>query len=374
MKVYLFIFLSLALLMPSSSFAGSNETPLMEGEIEATLKEGIRLTLSTDYKAGELVFKQFIKKHPNLPSGYFFMAGRFAENITLYHDWSFYDDFEEYARLTIEKASAEIRKNPANPNPYFYIGNIYGYYGLLHGQRQKNFRAFLNAVKTVDNLDKALKLNPSLYDSYYALGTIYYYASKKLVEEGGMTGWVIKKFITKGKDRKEEGLKMLRQAVEHGKITSYYARAVLVWIAILEKDYDKAVHFANILAEKYPNDKRPYWALGRINLLTWHCEDALKNFESITSIIEKETLDIEDFPEVKNAIGISKICLGINRLSPKRIKESTSRLKNDVKKDRIVWLEYSNAKGVRESFLSTLTELQECGAKRASDKSYRCRE
>ncbi len=333
---------------------------------------GVSYTLAGENERAKKVFSDFIENHPEHPQGYFFMAGMYAESITLSHDWSGMANFEKYADLTIKKANKLIKLNKKDPTGYFYLGNIHGYYGLLHGQMQNFFKAFISSVKTVKNLKKSLELNKELYDSYYGLGTIYYYASKKHIESGGMVGWVVKKFITEGRDMRAEALEMLKKAVAGKGITADFAQSVLMWIAISEGRDDDAKTIGMRMSKKYPLDKRPRWGLGRIALLQAECGNAGRHFDKIVQMINRENLPPKSFPEVQNAVEISRVCLEINSLNPKELKTSIKRLRNKIRKDKIVWLEYSNAEDVKKHWFFMLDSFESCSDKRKDTPDYFC--
>jgi len=337
------------------------------------VQHGIRSFLAGHYKFGEQIFLNYIREHPDEPTGYFLMAGRYAETITLRHDWSLMPKFEKYARLTTAKARRYIQLHPKKPLGYFFLGSIYGFYGLLNGQRQEVLQAFTSARSTVQYLKKSIELEPELYDSYYGLGTVYYYASKMHVERGGLAGWFVQKFITDGKDMRREGLAMIRKAANGGGLTSDFAWGILLWISLNERRYSKALKIATIMAENYPADKRPYWVLGRIHLQLRQCRKAKGYFDTIIGLVNKEKLPVKHFPEVANALTMADICLNINRWSVPRTKREIRQLRRAVKKDRMVWLEYSNAADVRQDWRDMLNGFTKCLTRRKSDSAYVCR-
>ncbi len=367
--VPVFCALLVAGLFPKPAFA----TQVLDAESTKIAKHGVRSFLAGHYKFGEQIFLNYIKKHPDEPTGYFLMSGRYAEMITLRHDWSLMPAFEKYAKLTIEKARLYIHQHPKQTLGYFFLGSIYGYYGLLHGQRQDMLQAFTSARSTIKYLKKSLELDPELADAYYGLGTVYYYASKMHVERGGITGWFVKKFITDGKDMRREGLEMIRKAAEADGLTRDFANGILLWISLNERRYTRALSIANGMAELYPADKRPYWVLGRIHLQLRQCDKAKSYFETITDIINKEGLPLKRFPEVNNALAITEICLNINRWSVSKTQGKIRRLKRAIKKDEMVWLEYSNAADVKKDWKGLLNGVSHCVAKRKSNSAYVCR-
>ena len=337
--------------------AGADAYDLVVPSDLAWLRGGFDLVYNEQYPEAEKVFREYIKKHPDRPEGYFFMTGRYAEYMNAYHDRSVMPEFEMWAKLTTQKAEAFLAAHPKDPTGHFYMGNLYGYMGLLDAQQQNLVSAFLNAVKAKTSLEKALELDPATHDAYFGLGSLFFYGSKKHMEEGGMVGWIVKKFITHDRDMRHEGIAMVQKAVANGGITSDTAFSTLMWLLIIEERYDEAMPMAAEMTRRWPKDKHGYWAEGRISLLRGQCANAKGQFEPIADIVKDQKLPLERFPEVEIALELASLCVEGDTLSfaarEGRIKALSARLAANPN----IQLEYANSKGVVRDFTAMLNKM-----------------
>lgn len=323
----------------------------------ALLQRGFNLVYNEQYPEAEKTFQEYIKKYPERPEGYFFMTGRYAEYMNAYHDRSVMPMFEMWAQRTTEKALAFETKYPQDPAGSFYLGNLYGYMGLLDAQQQNLVSAFLNAVKAKTSLEKTLKLDPTVNDAYFGLGSLYFYGSKKHVEEGGMVGWIVKKFITHDRDMRQEGIAMVQKAVASGGITADTAFSTLLWLLIIEERYDEAMPMAVEMSRRWPIDKHGYWAQGRIHLMRGQCGDAKRQFERIAEIVKSQNVPLGKFPEVEIALELSSLCVESDTLIHAVREGRTKALGARLAANPNIQLEYANSKGVVKDFTALLNNI-----------------
>lgn len=348
-----FLAAAAVLVIPVLAFASDLTVP---SELQ-TLKQGFSYVYDEKYEEAEKIFSAYIAKYPERPDGYFFMAGRWAEYINAYQQREALSEFNRWAGLTIKKGEAYIKAHPGDPAGYFYVGNVYGYMGLLEAQDQKLVSAFMSAVKAKGALEKALEIDPRLDDAYFGLGTLYYYASKKYVEEGGMVGWVVKKFITHDRDMRAEGISMLRRALSSGGITADSAFGSLMWVLLTEGEYDEARQMAQEMAVRWPGDKHGYWAMGRIDLQRRQCKSAKDNFTTVEQIASRQRIGGGKFPEVDFALRLCELCMNYNGRPTHEITAEIRALKRQLSMNPNIHLEYANSKGVLRDWREMLNRM-----------------
>ena len=348
--------LSLAGILFFYAIAGAQDL-VVPAEL-SNLRQGFEYVYNEQYPEAEKVFQEYIKKYPERPEGYFFMTGRFAEYMNAYHDRGAMAKFGEWARRTTQKAETFNMKNPKDPAGYFYLGNLHGYTGLLEAQQQNLVAAFLDAVKAKSNLEKTLELDPTAYDAYFGLGTLYYYGSKKHMEEGGVVGWIVKKFITHDRDMRQEGIAMLRKAVANGGIAADSAFSTLMWTLISEERYDEAMVIAAEMASRWPRDKHGHWAQGRIMLLRGQCGEANRHFETIADIIKQQNIRPDRFPELEIALELSSLCVESGTINHAEREGRINALRARLAANPNIQLEYANSKGAVRDFTATLNGLE----------------
>ena len=322
------------------------------------LRRGFDLVYGEQYPEAEKIFQEYINKHPDRPEGYFFMTGRYAEYMNSFHDRSAMPTFEMWAKRTMEKAEAFNSKYPNDPTGHFYLGNLYGFMGLLDAQQQNLVSAFLNAVKAKTSLEKTLELDPAVHDAYFGLGSLFFYGSRKHVEEGGMVGWIVKKFITHDRDMRQEGIAMVQKAVAGGGITADSAFTTLMWLLIIEGRYDEAMPMAVEMSRRWPKDKHGYWAQGRIQLLRGQCADAARNFMRIADIVKQQNLRLDRFPEVEIALELSSLCVESDTASHASREARFKALSARLAANPNIQIEYANSKGVVKDFTAMLANLE----------------
>ena len=344
----------LALAFPVPAHADELVSP----ESLAEIKQGFDYVYNEEYEKAEGIFQSYIQKHPDRPEGYFFMAGRYAEQINTHHDRSQLDLLHKWADTTIKKSEEYNARHKNDPVGYFYLGNIYGYLGLSEAQEQNLIPAFMLSLKAKKNLERALEIRPNLYDCHFGLGTLYYYASRKHEEEGGLVGWVVKRFITDGKDMRADGIAMLRKAMANGGITSDVAYSSLMWVLLIEGKTDEAYLMAEEMARRWPRDKHGYWAMGRIHLLRNQCLPALANFETVRQLAAAQQIPPVKTPGIRISIELTKLCLNIGEWDKTKTDTAIKSLKAQLRRAPNIQMEYANSKGVIRDWTAMLDSLE----------------
>ena len=356
-KTFYAALLLLSAVHVSSAIAGQIVDP-KDGPV---LVVSVEHVFSEEYKEAEEIISEYIKKHPERPDGYFFMAAMYAEHMTASNDNSLYKPFNKYAKLCIQKARNLIKINEEDAAGYFYLGGIAGYKGLIKARDQKLVSAFRSAIVSKKNLEMAIKLDPELYDSYFGLGTLYYFSSKKHKEEGGLVGWIVKKFITKNRDMREEAIEMLEKAIEKGRMTSTYAYSSLMWVMISEEKYDKAYQMAEEMLELFPKYKHGYWVRARVEMIKGDCEGAAENFYKILELVNDQKLPVDRYKDVQTGILLTQICTNIGGWEWPKIVETIKNIRKNLKNPKSMALEYQNAKRVVKDWGEMLTEIERKG-------------
>jgi tetratricopeptide (TPR) repeat protein len=159
----------------------------------------------------------------------------------------------EDARTRAEK---RIEKNPQDGGAYFSLALEAMVKDRWEMDRKNYFRAFREAQRVWDYLEKIRELDPGNYDVYYPMGILHYY----LAQLSGVARGIASVFITSA-DR-EKGLKELELAAEKGYFLKDMAQSNLVSIYyLIEKQPERALPLAKQLREKYPRNYNFCFAL-----------------------------------------------------------------------------------------------------------------
>jgi tetratricopeptide (TPR) repeat protein len=113
------------------------------------------------------------------------------------------------------------------------------------------YRAAARAgVRARSNFQKALELDPTLEDAYTGLGLYNYY-----VDTLSMLARAMRVLMGIPGGTKEEGVRQLRQGMEHGQLTSQVARFYLAMNLLnYDQKYEEALRVITPLAEQYPSN------------------------------------------------------------------------------------------------------------------------
>ncbi|MBI4666467.1 MAG: hypothetical protein HY751_08670 [Nitrospinae bacterium] len=313
-------------------------------------EDRIRLAIvkisNTDFEDGLKIIDEYIKANPGRGDGYFYYAAGVQEKIQKLNDLSDLKRFSNHSNTGIEILERALAKNPNDTISRMYLGAMYGYMGLLEARQRNMLQAFMDAVEAKKNLERAMAERPDIPDIYFGLGMIYYFASRKSAEEGGMTAWVITKFITNGRDMRKEGVEMIRRAVEGKSLSEDYARAALMWISLYEKNYPRARDLGEYIAVKFPRDAGSRWVLGRVALVYKDCSTAQHNFSGAMDILKKRGVPDGNYRDVGVALQFAELCEGMERQQWEFSEKTLMRIDDWLKNDKKITLEYQDEKNL----------------------------
>jgi tetratricopeptide (TPR) repeat protein len=251
------------------------------------------------FEKGLALVDEYIAAFPEECGGYFYYAAAVQETLQKKNDLSLLPVFNRYAEKTIAICGRQLAIDPANAPARFYLGAINGYIGLVKARQQKLVDAFMAAVEAKKHLEQVYVEAPDMADNHLALGMLYFFASREAKRSGGMLGWVVKTFITHGRDMREEGIRLLTSAVENRALGEPYATAALMWIRLYDGRYADARRHADDMAARYPRDTISRWVLGRLALYDARYGDALIRFTQVERLLVERGVDVAArYPDV----------------------------------------------------------------------------
>lgn len=268
-KVALFI-LVLSLLIFSGNVWG--ELSMDSPEVDSIIFKGMDLVNADKTLEAVEEFKKLIELFPEAPIGYFYVSATLQYMMDDYRNYSYMDDFNEYMNLAIK--TGEGRKKKGNLTAYdcLYLGGAIGYRGINKGLTGNWFGAFVDGLKAKGYLEKALKLDPELYDVYYGLGTYHFWKSLK----AKIFWWL--PFV---KDNRQMGIDMIKLAIEKGKYAKEDAKLGLVRIWVENKEYENAFAMIGELRKTHPDRPFLLWLLGQAQLKTQMYDGAINTYQSL---------------------------------------------------------------------------------------------
>ena len=340
----------LAITTSHTGLARANSFGMVEDGWETHVRSAVLKIADTNFDEGLAMLDEYIAATPKSPSGYFYYAVGLQEQIQKLNDFSLMPRFSKYAKQCQRLARQALRKDKNDSVSRLFIAATDGYIGMLEARQRNLLSAFKNGIEARRGLERVMKERPDIPDTYFGLGMIYYFSSKKGAEEGGVVSWIIKKFITGGRDMHDEGIDMLRTAINQNALSADYAKSSLMWIYLYDHQYEQAEKLALEVAGKFEHDTLSRWVLGRVALVENRCDDAKEMFEKVESINAQLDLPGSDFPELPVAIKKAEVCTSMKEkdfvYAYKLNREVLSWLDSEPK----ITLEYQDEKNLLKSW------------------------
>jgi len=133
---------------------------------------------------------------------------------------------------------------------HLYAGMAGGLAARMYGLRAENRAAARAGVRAREHFLRALALDPSLADADMGLGLYNYY-----VDTLSTIARVLRFFMGIPGGSKEDGIRQLKLAMDHGQLTPVLARYYLaVCLHLYDQKYEQALQVATPLVEKYPEN------------------------------------------------------------------------------------------------------------------------
>ncbi|HET6928941.1 MAG TPA: tetratricopeptide repeat protein [Candidatus Acidoferrum sp.] len=146
-------------------------------------------------------------------------------------------------------AEASLAKHET-PEMHLYAGMAGGLAARMYGLRAENRAAARAGVRAREHFLRALALDPSLADANMGLGLYNYY-----VDTLSTIARVLRFFMGIPGGSKEDGIRQLHTAIDHGQLTPALARFYLaVCLHLYDQKYEQALRVATPLVEKYPEN------------------------------------------------------------------------------------------------------------------------
>ena len=133
---------------------------------------------------------------------------------------------------------------------HFYAGMAGALAARMYSLRGENRATARMGVRAREHFLRALALDPSLADADMGLGLYNYY-----VDTLSAIARVLRFFMGIPGGTKEEGVRQLRQAMEHGQLTQASARFYLAMdLHNYDQKYEQALKYITPLVEEYPDN------------------------------------------------------------------------------------------------------------------------
>ena len=233
-------------------FASNLQLNGQDANFDSIVVKGIRQIYSIEFNQADKTFSKLIADYPHHPAGKFFLAmidwwRILLDTSTEERDELFFKKIEE----VIEHCDNILDDDPENVDAMFFKGGAIGFRGRLSALRESWLSAVDDGREALPLVEKAGELEPDNIDVKLGFGIYNYYAS--VIPEQYPIVKPLMIFLPSGD--KELGLMQLKDVAQNGKYTKYESRYFLMTLYYrLEKDFDAAEKYSEILRDDFPNN------------------------------------------------------------------------------------------------------------------------
>ncbi|MDA3861681.1 MAG: tetratricopeptide repeat protein [Melioribacteraceae bacterium] len=260
--------------------------------LDSLVTTGIHQIYSIQFDEADSTFASVRKDFPNHPAGNFFDAMIVWWRILLDLRSETYDDMlRDKLEIVIDQCDDILDEDETNVDAMFFKGGALGYRGRLSALRYDWFDAASDGKDALPLVFWAYELDSTNTDVILGFGIYNYFA--EIIPEVFPPVEPLMIFFPDGD--KKKGIEQLEFVGENGKYAKFEALYFLMTSYYsFEKNNIKALSYAKILNEEFPNNPRFESYRGRINIRMNSYNKASKIF---SSIIDKYNLGYTGYTE-----------------------------------------------------------------------------
>ncbi len=250
-------------------------------QVDAYFFEAIDKVKELDYTGGLELMHKIIELVPDHPAGYLFTSAILSWIISDFYRFDYSERFLKKIDETIEVAKDMIRRDRNNPWGYVYLGGAYGFRGIYYSETGSFYYAFLDGVRGNYKLNKAISLDPRIYDNYFGTGTFDFWKAYY----SGKFFW-----LGTSEKNKQVGIDKINLAIEKGKYTVLEAEFSLIRVYLVDGRYQDAINQAKKILKYSPNSIKVRRFIGITYREKGDHQKALDAFLKERDIIESHPL------------------------------------------------------------------------------------
>lgn len=277
----IFFLISVALLLICSNLCATNSSEAFPAKLDADLSAGASAIYQLDFKSAEKHFYRAIQLQPEHPAAYFFLLMltwyRLTYDSLSNRNAGLEKNLIEQAEFTFAKAKEFSKNEQTQTVGYLYMGGASGAKGWYHVTRNQWIRAYFAGKKGYALVQKAVELDPELFDAYLGIGMYEYYAATL-----GPALKALASFSIRGD--KEKAIRNLRLA----ELKSKYVRleaAYFLWNAALDEGrLDVALEKIKLLNHSFPDSPLFKWCEIQTLYVQKKWEEVIKKGEEFISL------------------------------------------------------------------------------------------
>ncbi len=210
--------------------------------------------------------------------------------------------FSDRVEAAIAATEAWTTREPSRAEAWFYEGGAYGARLQWRVLRGEYLAAARDGKQAMDSLERALELQPRLYDANFGIGLYHYYADVAPAT-AKMVRWLL---LLPGGDRKQ-GLKEMLEARNRGALlvgeADYQLHLVYLWY---EGSTSRALELLSALRQKYPRNPLFIARLASIQEVYLHDHAAsLATYRSLIDLARRRQVNHPELAEAQGRLGLA---------------------------------------------------------------------
>ena len=270
-------FLLFFYLLISTATVSAQSEPFLE-EIYA----GVKAVLLHEYDQAFAIFSNLSEQFPNNPTGPFFAATILQSKMMDFETNRWQDEFFELLEDAETRSQVLIRQDLQQTYARFYLGAAMAYKGFYLVRDKRYLPGIRAAITAIDQLEKVVKVDSQMYDAYLGIGNYKYWRSRFTK----IFNWL--PFFS---DHRQEGLRMIRLALEKGTFTRWAAINDLAWIYIDRDDPTKALKYAQMGLNEFPNSRFFLWPAAEAYAKMDEPRQARRLYEKLLLSVTSESIN-----------------------------------------------------------------------------------
>ena len=263
-------------------FSLCTAAPLLPSEMHSLAIASIELIYREDLKGAEETAKKIIKKYPDHPAGYFFMAVVYDAWMSYYQSNKKENEFYRFCDQAIEKGEAILNGSSGDEWAKFFIGGADGYKGTYEARYERWITAFRYGWKGVSVLMELENDKSTISDISYGIGSYEYWRSAMMRMLWWMPGI---------EDKRAQGIDRLYRVMRDGIYTKIAASVSLIDILLNENRYCEVDTITDNMLKIYPNTLAFHWGKARALFGLKKFSDSEVEYKYILGRVESETFD-----------------------------------------------------------------------------------
>lgn len=256
----------------------------LQADQNAWIKETIDLTINTQFDLALYTVENRIKQNPEDYRAYFYLAATLNSKMIHFENEVGYEKFDAAIDKALDLIDSRLEQSETVGDSLladflFYKGSAYGYRAYHQGNGGQWLAALSNGLKSIGYLNDTLEKDSTYYAAYLGIGVYKYWRYSRL----RFISWL--PFVP---DDREQGIKMIKQAIVLDSLSRYMAMHQLVYILLDYDRMDEAILLAEKITSKYPKSQFMWWAHAHAFYKNGDYNKAEESYLTLYSLIEED--------------------------------------------------------------------------------------